>query len=96
MGSCFTIDIAVGIAHSGEQPLLMIYPNPARDRVLVQAATASAVISIFDQSGNTMTVPVKNLLSGLFSVDVSGLAAGIYVVSVRTAEGLSRSKLVIY
>jgi hypothetical protein len=41
-----------------------------------------------------MPVPVKNFLSGLFSVDVSVLAAGIYVVSVRTAEGLSRSKLV--
>ncbi len=96
LGSCNTVDITVGIAHNGDQPPMMIYPNPAHGRVLVQAATPSAVISIFDQSGNTMPVPVKNLLSGLFSMDVSGLAAGIYVVSGRTAKGLSRSKLVIY
>ena len=96
LGSCSTVDIAVGIAHSGDQPLLVIYPNPAHERVLVQAATASTEISIFDQNGNTMPVPVKNLMSGLFSVDISGLSAGIYLVSAKNVKGLSRSKLVVY
>jgi photosystem II stability/assembly factor-like uncharacterized protein len=95
-GSCIEVDVAVGVANPGDQPVLVIYPNPAHGRIMVQAASPSAEILIYDQTGKTMPVAAKNLHSGLFTIDISGLSSGIYVVSAINAEGLSRSKLVVY
>ena len=90
------MDVAVGIGTPGDQPALTIYPNPAHGRVLLKTAGRSAEISIFDQTGSKMPLAVKALQSGLFTIHISGLSAGFYLVSVRTAEGISKAKLVIY
>lgn len=65
-----------------------LYPNPAKETVFVKSTTdiMAAKIELFDMSGklllskNVDTMPEH-------SIPVSGLAKGMYVVSVETAEG---------
>jgi hypothetical protein len=95
-GTCQTVDVAVGMAHPGDQPLLEIYPNPAHGRVMVKATGQNKEIMICDQAGNVMQVAVKPLSSSLTTIDISSLSSGIYLVTVKSSEGVSRCKLVVY
>jgi photosystem II stability/assembly factor-like uncharacterized protein len=95
-GSCNTVDVAVGIVHPVEKPVLLIYPNPAHGRVMVKTGAQSAEISILDLSGKAMPVAVQNLQSGFCTIDISALSQGIYLVTVKTTEGIARNKLVVY
>jgi hypothetical protein len=90
--------IPVGIAHQeeGSQFRLTIYPNPAHDMVIVKTDSQPETIRIFDLGGKAMPVAVKNMQSGYSTIDISGLISGIYIVTLRTAEEISRTKLVVF
>ncbi len=94
--SCKTVDVAVGIRPSGDQPSLLIYPNPAHERIMVKTAGQNPLISIYNQTGNLMPLSVKNLSDDLSTLDISELPAGIYLVSVSSSQGIARTKLVVY
>ncbi|MCX6282226.1 MAG: C10 family peptidase [Bacteroidetes bacterium] len=96
LGNCKTVDVAVGITHSGDQPSLSIYPNPAHGSLLVKTSGQYALITIFNQTGNEMYLPLKEISSDLVNIDISAFPAGIYIVSVRSSQGLARTKLVVY
>jgi hypothetical protein len=95
-GNCSNVNVAVGIKQQGEQPLLLIYPNPAHGRVMIKTSGNNREISIFDLMGNAMKITVKNLSTDLSSIDISGLSAGTYLVELKTSEGISRTKLIVY
>jgi len=95
-GNCQAVDITVGITNPGDQSLLMIYPNPAHDRIMVKTVSPSVRISIFDFNGKEMPVTVNNMHSGFFAVDISGLSPGIYLVEINYNDGHSLSKLIVY
>jgi len=95
-GTCQTVDVAVGIAHSGNQPTLLIYPNPAHGNVMIKTSGLIAKFTIYDQMGKTMPVTVKNLSQDLSAIDISSLPAGIYLVSLNSSMGTARTKLVVY
>ncbi|MCX6287323.1 MAG: C10 family peptidase [Bacteroidetes bacterium] len=95
-GSCKTVDVAVGLAHSGDQPSLFIYPNPAHGRLWLKTSVQSPEITIYNQTGSIMRIAVKELSSGLSTIDISEFPAGVYIVSVRSSLGLARTKLVVY
>ena len=66
-----------------------IYPNPATDRLTIESSEAVREINIIDMTGRTvMTLGAEN------SVNVSSLAAGVYVVRVATANGVGMQKFV--
>jgi hypothetical protein len=90
------LSLPVGIANLEEQLQLKIYPNPAHGIVMVKTDSKNAVISIFDQSGKAMPATVKFQQSGFSTIDISRLTSGIYIVTLRTAEGISRTKLVVF
>ncbi len=94
-GSCLPVDITVGISTPGDQSLLMVYPNPADDKIMVKTTSQSSTVIIFDHSGKLIPVTVKNLQSGIITIDISGLSPGFYLVSVKSADGISRSKLIV-
>jgi photosystem II stability/assembly factor-like uncharacterized protein len=94
-GSCLQVDITVGISTPGDQPLLMVYPNPANDKVMVKTDLQSTAITIFDHNGKALPAAIKSLQPGLYEIDISGLAPGFYLVSVRLADGISRIKLIV-
>jgi photosystem II stability/assembly factor-like uncharacterized protein len=94
-GSCLPVDITVGISTPGDQPLLMVYPNPADNRIIVKTSSPLADISILDQTGKTIPVILANLQSGLYDIDISSLSPGFYLVMVKSADGISRTKLIV-
>ena len=94
-GSCVPVDITLGIFYQTEQPLLMVYPNPADDKIMVKTTSQSSTVTIFDHSGKLIPVTVKNLQFGIIMIDISGLSPGFYLVSVKSEEGISRSKLIV-
>ena len=95
-GNCKTVDVAVGIANSGDQPALLIYPNPAHQRVMVQTSGLSPQITLYDQLGNAVNLSLKSISAGFSSIDISALPAGIYLVSMKSSMGTARTKLVVY
>ena len=95
-GSCKTVDVAVGITHTGEQPTLLIYPNPAHGRVMVKTSGQDPQVIIYDQMGNVIPVALKNLSTDLSTIDISALPAGMYMVSLKSSLGTARTKLVVY
>lgn len=94
--SCKTVDVAVGLAPSGDQPSLLIYPNPAHGRIMLKAAGLNQQIILYSTTGNAIIPEVKTLSQGLSSIDISGLPAGVYVVSVSSSQGIAHTRLVVY
>lgn len=85
---------------ASEAVLLSLYPNPAKDQVWVEAElqeNEAALLRIFDSSGKT--VYQQQFVGGdqnrRLEVNTSKLAAGIYQLTIRTADKQLRSRFVI-
>lgn len=81
----------MGISYSGASATLLLYPQPASDRVYVKGATANSTYQLLQADGRLMR-------SGPFDengIDVSGLSAGTYLVVVIDPHGgADRARLV--
>ncbi|MBD2768293.1 T9SS type A sorting domain-containing protein [Hymenobacter sp. BT664] len=66
---------------SGADRALLIFPNPASRSVRLVDASPKAATELFDGLGRM----VRHYKPGAMTLDLSGLAAGLYVV--RTADG---------
>ncbi|MDR0370916.1 MAG: T9SS type A sorting domain-containing protein [Prevotellaceae bacterium] len=88
---------AVGLDDTSESPTLsdaavVVYPNPARNVLYVRSAVAIERVVIRDLSGQQ----VKQIASPVDrEIDVSDLAAGVYLVGITTANGEAIRKIVI-
>ena len=65
-----------------------VYPNPAVDRIHVEAASQVERVEVMDATGRVVASAQQP------DVDVSHLSAGVYVVRVNTQEGTAMSKLI--
>lgn len=65
-----------------------VYPNPANDMVMVEAENVN-LVQVMDINGR---VVLSSERAG--RLDVSGLAAGVYVVRVVCTDGVSTAKIV--
>lgn len=77
---------------------VIVTPNPARDlaRLNIKSKkSAEAIISVTDLSGKVLSIEQTKLQAGenVHSLDISKLAAGIYVVHVRSSTGTTTVKL---
>ncbi|HEY6915858.1 MAG TPA: family 16 glycosylhydrolase, partial [Paludibacter sp.] len=63
-----------------------MYPNPATDRLIIQATNAIARVTIFDLSGKEI-LNIRNSNS----IDTSTLAKGNYVVKIEDENGKTES-----
>ena len=89
---------AVGVIHQEALGLnenfgnrISVYPNPAKDYVIVNSNTA-VVVQIFDASGR------KILEQQSFKgerIDTSGLLSGIYVIQISNGKNSQSQKLII-
>jgi photosystem II stability/assembly factor-like uncharacterized protein len=95
-GSCKSVEVAVGIMHPGDQQQLLIYPNPAHGSVTVTSSGQKGEIMLYDQRGRVIPMSVRDLSTDLTSIDISNISAGIYLITLKTTEGISRTKLVVY
>jgi hypothetical protein len=71
-------------------PALVLYPNPATDRLAwhTLGANDAGRICVLDALGRT--VITADARPGV--LNVAGLSAGNYIVELRTAQGLLRSR----
>jgi hypothetical protein len=71
-----------------ENAQVAVYPNPANNMVMVEAENVN-LVQVMDINGR---VVLSSERAG--RLDVSGLAAGVYVVRVVCADGVSTTKIV--
>lgn len=94
--NCKSVGVALGIKQPDDESMVLVYPNPAHDKVIVKTAFMVTEILIYNQSGDLMPVVVKRLQPDLATIDISGLSTGLYLVVVKSAEGKVRHKLIVY
>ena len=69
----------VGVEEEAES--IGVYPNPARDRVVVEGMEAVEV-KVYNTSGQMV-----KCVRGMNEIDVEGLAEGVYLLRIMDAEG---------
>lgn len=72
------VDLTVSVTENNEVVFAM-YPNPAKDNVTIESAK-DAVVKIYSVNGQMLSQ--QNINEGINTIDLSGLNAGIYIVSV--------------
>lgn len=82
-------------------PAVSVYPNPVSDVVNVfydLGTTGDLTVTLSDLSGKLVySTTVQNADSaGILPIDVANLNAGIYLISVISTSGTTRSKIVVH
>lgn len=76
-----------------------IMPNPADDLIRVVMSSPkneNAIVSIYNLTGQMVSSSAWNISAGTnqMALDISGFASGMYVVQVKTGEGMRSEKFV--
>ncbi|MCQ2315511.1 MAG: T9SS type A sorting domain-containing protein [Bacteroidales bacterium] len=81
----FVEDFAAVDEPAAETAAYLVYPNPASGSISVSVNSGAEIesVSLFDISGRL----VKAQQSGFGSIDISGLATGMYVMKVALDDG---------
>jgi hypothetical protein len=75
----------------GGREKVIIYPNPARNRIHVEAANPVNRITLHDITGiKRIDIPAD---SNKLTIDTHMLAKGMYVMTIYTTENVSRYKI---
>ncbi len=95
-GDITTLEIPIDFENAG----FGMWPNPAGNQLTVEVpleADSDVQVTIFDAAGKAAVQQHKTLVKGdnQFSLDLRGLANGLYVVQVRNGEVSKVRKLVI-
>ncbi|MBO4599445.1 MAG: T9SS type A sorting domain-containing protein, partial [Bacteroidales bacterium] len=70
-----------------------IMPNPAREAVSVLSSYGLESVAVYDLTGRRlMEQPAEGLAATL---DVTALPKGVYVVAIRTLQGVATKRLVV-
>ena len=95
----FTIGMAVNLPQNNFEGHIDVFPNPAKNQVNIAIGLAyeqDVVFRIFDISGKEIiTKNYKGSAKITDRINTSGLEAGMYLVSIQTAEGVTNKKLII-
>lgn len=83
----------VGLTEIVKETAFSVYPNPAKESIMVVSNEAVNRFEIRDLTGKEVSVFLNNGFQ--FQVDLSNLASGIYFVRVFTENGSRTKKLII-
>ncbi len=80
--------------------LFSLWPNPVSDLLYINMSSATSsnvMVKIFDGKGTLVKQQAEKLLPGnnLFSIDVKGVAAGLYYATIGNNNGLLRTQKII-
>ncbi|MCQ2317618.1 MAG: T9SS type A sorting domain-containing protein [Bacteroidales bacterium] len=78
-------DFSIASSHENEAVPVLVYPNPAANSLKINVSGSAEIesVSLYDISGRL----VKAQQSGFGSIDISGLATGMYVMKVTLDDG---------
>jgi hypothetical protein len=89
-----TVESGIGIGEDNAGRIeMLVYPNPAINKVNVQSNLLIEKLSIYNHIGQT--VSEMNVNEKAASIDVSGIGSGVYFIRMETANGYLTQKLVI-
>jgi WD40 repeat protein len=86
-----SIGATSGVETAGSQ--LVVYPNPARDFIMIRSAEALKSVKIFNNLGEV--VYDKTSPASEFRVSTATFRPGLYMVRIETNSGLTNRSIVI-
>jgi uncharacterized repeat protein (TIGR01451 family) len=88
--STYNINVLLGLDELNSN--VNIFPNPANDYLYITCNSGEGMITLFDLSGKEI---LKQEMVKNFTLDISSLNAGIYMINIQTPLGNYSKKLVI-
>ena len=86
--SLFTeIEKSTGITDVEQTQYISIYPNPANDRLYIEAEAEIEEAVVYDIYGKAQNIRTSESQNLRISVDLSNLNAGIYFIKINTTNG---------
>jgi hypothetical protein len=90
----------VGIDEQGDSPSLLVYPNPTgeSDELLIQLGNIESQllnIELIDIMGISRANTGIDIQGGIYPMNISGLAKGMYTLRVHTSSGIMTHKVII-
>ena len=82
---CYQLIIDVNIDEY-EETACKVYPNPANDRLYIEAGTEINEVVVYDIYGRRQVTETPSR-QGNVAIDVENLKAGIYFVKINTEKG---------
>lgn len=84
----------VGVDELPEEPNAVLYPNPATEavQVSIQNGYADNTVTVYNSLGQVVLSKQYNQF--LFTIDLSGLEKGIYLVNISNTGGVMSEKIV--
>ena len=79
------LNVGISVRESAKSNLL-IYPNPAKDRLTIEADNLLAEIVLVDVLGRRYTIE-SNINATKTEIEIQHLSAGIYVIEAKDIEG---------
>ncbi|MBL7941528.1 MAG: T9SS type A sorting domain-containing protein, partial [Flavobacteriales bacterium] len=86
-------NVTVGVDEIPQSEFLM-FPNPANDRVTINAKENMSAIEIYDATGREVK-RITGLGSDIVTLNTAQWEAGMYTVRIHTAKGIAASRLVV-
>jgi hypothetical protein len=92
--------ITVGTEESAAVDNLYVYPNPARDFLVVKfdgESLQTVQIDLFSLKGRGVYQEVLNSLQGAVEhrINLNGLSKGIYMLRITSDQGISNTKVIV-
>lgn len=71
-------------------PAISVYPNPAREEIFIEIKNPKKEARIYNYSGQELILPTR-LEDGKIRIDVGGIPAGFYILSIADDNGFFTS-----
>ena len=86
----------LGLARYERLYAISVVPNPTTDRVTLSVQSEGGIesVRVLDQAGRLVRATPVALGASSASIQLSGLAAGMYFLEVETASGVAFEKVV--
>lgn len=96
----FKLYSTVGIQDLNKQEnKLLISPQPANDFVYIQSTqltfSQEEIPIIYDIGGKQIKLQTHYINANTYKLDVSSLSAGMYVINLKTENGVVRKKMIV-
>ncbi len=92
---------AVGTEDINENIGINVYPNPAQSTVFADIAleevSETVVVELVDMTGKiALTKSYSNMKNDRISMDIESLVDGMYIMNIRTDEGVNSQKFTVH
>lgn len=88
-----TAFVTVGINNNKANNPLVLFPNPASNKIAIEAKSNIQKIEVYDLSGKRL-FQMSSLSSNKMVLNIESLQSGIYLIKTKTAQGIFINKLV--